>query len=50
MSSELQPLSIIYNKKSGFHANHQDAVYEELLHVLSQHGFEIQSFEMSAQQ
>ncbi|MFV5517174.1 diacylglycerol/lipid kinase family protein [Acinetobacter towneri] len=46
MSTTLQPLSLIYNQKSGFHATQQEGVYEELLHVLSQHGFEIQLFEM----
>ena len=46
MSTTLQPLSLIYNHKSGFHATQQEGVYEELLHVLSQHGFEIQLFEM----
>ena len=45
---QLQPLSIVYNQKSGFHANHKDDIYEELLRVLSQHGFEIQSFEIGA--
>ena len=46
MSITLQPLSLIYNQKSGFHSTHQEGVYEELLHILSQHGFEIQLFEM----
>ena len=46
MSINLQPLSLIYNQKSGFHSTHQEGVYEELLHILSQHGFEIQLFEM----
>ena len=46
MSTTLQPLSLIYNQQSGFHATQQEGVYEELLHVLSQHGFEIQLFEM----
>ncbi len=45
---QLQPLSIVYNQKSGFHATHKDDIYEELLRVLSQHGFEIQSFEIGA--
>lgn len=40
------PLSIIYNPKSGFHANHQDAIYEEVISLWSKAGFNIQSFAM----
>ena len=40
------PLSIIYNPKSGFHANHQDAIYEEVITLWSKAGFNIQSFAM----
>ena len=47
MSEQLKPLSLIYNKKSGFHATNKDEVYEQLLADLSTAGFEIQSFELS---
>ena len=47
MSEQLKPLSVIYNKKSGFHAANKDEVYEQLVADLSTAGFEIQSFELS---
>lgn len=48
MNQELQPLSIIYNQKSGFHAAQQDEVYERLMTFWTQYGFEIQVFELNA--
>jgi YegS/Rv2252/BmrU family lipid kinase len=42
----LKPLSIIYNARSGFHASNKETVYEELLTYFSDHGFEIQAFEL----
>lgn len=47
MSEQLKPLSLIYNKKSGFHAANKDEVYEQFVADLSTAGFEIQSFELS---
>ena len=47
MSEQLKPLSLIYNKKSGFHAANKDEVYEQLVADLSTAGFEIQTFELS---
>ncbi len=47
MLNKTQPLSIIYNQKSGFHANNKDGVYEALVRFLTTYGYEIQSFEMS---
>ena len=47
MSEQLKPLSLIYNKKSGFYAANKDEVYEQLVADLSTAGFEIQSFELS---
>ncbi len=47
MSEQLKPLSLIYNKKSGFHAANKDEVYEQLVADLSTAGFEVQSFELS---
>ncbi len=47
MSEQPKPLSLIYNKKSGFHAANKDEVYEQLVADLSTAGFEIQSFELS---
>lgn len=44
MNQELQPLSIIYNQKSGFHAAQQDEVYERLMTFWTRYGFEIQVF------
>lgn len=46
MSEQFKPLSIVYNKKSGFHATHKTEVYEELIQIFSQYGFEIQSFDI----
>jgi diacylglycerol kinase family enzyme len=46
MSEQFKPLSIVYNKKSGFHATHKTQVYEELIQIFSQYGFEIQSFDI----
>lgn len=47
MLNGLQPLSIIYNQKSGFHAAQQDEVYEKLMTFWTQYGFEIQVFELN---
>lgn len=47
MSNQTQPLSIIYNRNSGFHAAHKAEVYEELVRLLASFGYEIQSFEIS---
>ena len=47
MNQNLRPLSIIYNQKSGFHAAQQDEVYEHLMTFWTQHGFEIQVFELN---
>ncbi len=41
------PLSIIYNPKSGFHANQQDALYKQLISLWSEAGFNVQSFAMN---
>ncbi|WP_343578963.1 diacylglycerol kinase family protein [Acinetobacter sp.] len=49
MSPNVQPLSIIYNQKSGFHAAQQDEEYERLMTFWTQYGFEIQVFELSSQ-
>ena len=43
----LKPLSIIYNQKSGFHASKHEDMYEQLMTVLTEFGFEIQVFELS---
>lgn len=43
----LKPLSIIYNAKSGFHASQQDALYEQMMTLFTEHGFEIQVFELA---
>lgn len=45
----LKPLSLIYNQKSGFHANHKDNFYEQIMTLFSHHGFEIQVFELNDQ-
>ncbi len=47
MSKQLRPLSIIYNQNSGFHASRNDSIYEDLISLLTDFGFEIQSFEMT---
>jgi diacylglycerol kinase family enzyme len=47
VNQNLRPLSIIYNQKSGFHAAQQDEVYERLMTFWTQHGFEIQVFELN---
>ncbi|EPJ6758588.1 diacylglycerol/lipid kinase family protein, partial [Acinetobacter baumannii] len=43
----LKPLSIIYNEKSGFHASKHEDVYEQLMTVFTEYGFEIQVFELN---
>ena len=45
MDTELKPLSMIYNEKSGFHANQKDDIYEKLMTIWTSHGFEIQVFD-----
>lgn len=47
--AQLRPLSIIYNEKSGFHANRKESVYEQIMTVFTEHDFEIQVFEINAQ-
>jgi len=42
----LKPLSIIYNARSGFHANNKEEIYEQLLTYFTAQGFEIQTFEL----
>ncbi len=49
MDTDLKPLSMIYNEKSGFHANHKDEVYEKLMTIWTTHGFEIQVFDISTE-
>ncbi|MFT4020622.1 MAG: diacylglycerol kinase family protein [Acinetobacter sp.] len=49
MTQHSKPLSIVYNEKSGFHAKHQEDVYEQLMTVFTDHGFEIQVFEFDQQ-
>lgn len=49
MSESLKPLSLIYNKKSGFHAVDKDEVYEQLITCLTAYGYEIQAFEIGAE-
>jgi diacylglycerol kinase family enzyme len=46
MSQALIPLSIIYNQKSGFHANQQETIYKQMITLWSEAGFSIQSFAM----
>ncbi len=43
----LKPLSIIYNQKSGFHASKHEDMYEQLMTVFTEFGFEIQVFELA---
>lgn len=49
MSEPLKPLSLIYNKKSGFHAVDKDDVYEQLITCLTAYGYEIQAFEIGVE-
>lgn len=49
MDTELKPLSMIYNEKSGFHANQKDDIYEKLMTIWTSHGFEIQVFDISSE-
>lgn len=43
----LKPLSMIYNEKSGFHAAHKDGLYEQVMTIFTNYGFEIQVFKLS---
>ncbi len=49
MSVSAKPLSLIYNEKSGFHAANKDEIYEPLMTNLTAYGYEIQTFEISAE-
>lgn len=46
---QFKPLTLIYNNQSGFHAARQDEVYEPLLNLWSEAGYEIQSFDLAQQ-
>ncbi len=49
MTRSLKPLSMIYNEKSGFHATNNDDIYEQLMTIWSEYGFEIQVFDLSSE-
>ena len=49
MRKDLKPLSMIYNEKSGFHANNKEDGYEQLMTILSAYGFEIQVFDIGSE-
>ena len=49
MTRSLKPLSMIYNEKSGFHATQNDDIYEQLMTIWSEHGFEIQVFDLASE-
>lgn len=49
MQQSLRPLSMIYNEKSGFHSAKNDEVYEQLMTYWSDHGFEIQVFDIASE-
>ena len=49
MQQTLQPLSMIYNEKSGFHSAKNDEVYEQLMTYWSDCGFEIQVFDIASE-
>lgn len=49
MRKDLKPLSMIYNEKSGFHANKKEDIYEQLMTIWSAHGFEIQVFDIGSE-
>ena len=50
MRPDLKPLSMIYNEKSGFHANEKDDIYEKLMTIWTSYGFEIQVFDIASEQ
>lgn len=47
MDASLKPLSMIYNQQSGFHASQNDEIYEQLITLWSDAGYEIQVFDLS---
>ena len=49
MRTELKPLSMIYNEKSGFHANKKEDIYEKMMTIWTSHGFEIQVFDIASE-
>ena len=49
MSAQLKPLSMVYNEKSGFHASKKEAVYEQLMTIWTEQGFEIQVFDIASE-
>ena len=48
MPVPLKPLSLIYNKKSGFHITNKDQIYQELIDCLTAYGYEIQTFSLDS--
>lgn len=49
MDMSLKPLSMIYNEKSGFHASKNDQIYEQLMTLWTEQGFEIQVFDIASE-
>lgn len=49
MTIQLQPLSLIYNEKSGFHARNKDEIYEKMMTIWTKYGFEIQVFDLGSE-
>ncbi|NHC02555.1 diacylglycerol kinase [Acinetobacter sp. 187] len=49
MNMSLKPLSMIYNEKSGFHASKNDQIYEQLMTLWTEQGFEIQVFDIASE-
>ena len=49
MDTQLKPLSMIYNEKSGFHPSKSDDIYAQLLQIWHQHGFEIEVFDLGSE-
>ena len=50
MDMTLKPLSMIYNEKSGFHASNNEQIYEQLMTLWTELGFEIQVFDLASEQ
>ncbi len=47
MTTSRQPLSLIYNQKSGFHSAYREQICECILTLFQDYGFEIQLFDLA---
>ncbi|OTG83730.1 diacylglycerol/lipid kinase family protein [Acinetobacter sp. ANC 4648] len=49
MTTQLKPLSMIHNQKSGFHSYKSAEIYEQLKSIWVEQGFDVQIFDISSE-